>query len=481
MTSVENQRDFHGRTREIGRIRSACDALEPSLLRVGGMRGIGKSALVLKALRDFDHLVVPVPALPDPLQRNALRRALAERDVEVAEVEVTDDAGEAPSWEELFTHAASRARPGRPSFVLVLDDSHRLSESRARFERPLLTCLHRARDERRPFHVILVGQGTLGYGPPIADDEIFADADTITLGPLPLRAAKPMLPGGAPRDIIRAYGVLGGIPRVLRAVDREVTLETNIRRMTLEPEARFADAPAQWLERDLQTPSRYNAVLDRLAVGECDWGALHEAVPDLTSSGQLAPYVRRLEELGLVEVRRSLDAAPNSRARRYQIADPFLAFWYRFVHPLSYRPPGSRERAEVAVRSIRPHLDAHLESLFPRICRQHMAHDAMETLGANARELGSLWTTEYDIPTAGILTSGAAFYGACFWRALQRGEDPLDPLDRAARATRYGFGREHRLRILFTATTPPRWLHRTVMRGEQSMLVGPDQLVGTPL
>ncbi len=108
-----------------------------------------------------------------------------------------------------------------------------------------------------------------------------------------------------------------------------------------------------------------------------------------------------------------------------------------------------------------------------------MAHDAMETLGANARESGSLWTNEYEIPAAGILTSGAAFYGACFWTAPQRGDDPLGPLDKAARETRYGFGREHRLRILFTSTPPPRWLERAVMRGEQAMLLGPDQLAGT--
>ncbi len=477
---------FHGRSRETGRLRSSCDALEASLLRVGGMRGVGKSALVLRALRDFDHLVVRIPALPAPFQRTALRRALREQegaarrsDAGDESADAADAINEAPSWEELFTRAASRARPGRPPYVLVLDDCHRLSESRARFERPLLACLHRARAEHRPFHVILVGPDTPGDGSPIEDDPTFGDAETITLAPLPFRAAQPMLPRGTPRDMTRAYGVLGGIPRVLEAVDRDVTLETNIRRMTLDSGAPFADVPARWLERDLQTPSRYNAVLARLALGECDWGALHQAVPDLTSSGQLAPYVRRLEELGLVEVRRSLDAAPTSRARRYQIADPFLAFWYRFIHPLPYAPPGSRDRAEVVVRDIRRRLDPHLEHVFPLICRQHMEHDAIGTLGANARELGSLWATRYDIPVAGILTSGAAFYGGCLWRAPQRGEDPLGPLDLSARETRYGFGREHRLRILFTSTPPPRWLERAVMRGEQAMLLGPDQLVGT--
>lgn len=471
---------FVGRSREIGQIRTALDSPDASMVLVEGARGMGKSALVARALESFQHLFFTVPPLPAPLQRAALAEALAPEQEPVDGPPAQRDGTLArrdgpPSWDELFTSVLRRARPGESPFVLVLDDAHRLEEARSRHLEPLLGALRTARSDRRALHVVLVGPSRVGIH---ADSADALDAEHVRVGSLPLRPASQLLPGDTPRDLLRAYGILGGIPRVLMAVDRDVTLETNIRRLFLDAEAPFADVPAIWLERDLQTPSRYNAILARIGSGECEWGDVHRAVPDLTSSGQLAPYVRRLEELGLITVRRSLDAAPGSRSRRYTVSDPLLAFWYRFV--LSAPPRGpSADPPEHRLRRIKTTIDDHLAGVFPMVCRQHMAHDAIETLGANARELGSLWGTGHDLPIAGILTSGAAFYGACSWRAPVRGEDPLGALDAEARRTRYGFGRQHRLRLYFTSTEPPRWLERAAVRREQAFLLGPGALVGT--
>ena len=469
---------FVGRSREIGQIRTALDSPEASIVSVEGMRGVGKSALVARAVESFDHLVFRVPPLPAPLQRAALAAVLAGR-VDAEGGTAGDPRGAwarfdgIPSWDELFTAALRRARPGEAPFVLVLDDAHRLEEARARHIEPILGALRTARSDRRPVHIVLAGPSG---GTVTSEGAEALTAERLTVGPLPLRPACQLLPGTSPRDLLRAYATLGGIPRVLVAVDRDVTLETNIRKLFLDPDAPFADIPAAWLERDLQTPSRYNAILARVAHGECDWGDIHRAVPDLTSSGQLAPYVRRLEGLGLVSVRRSLDAGPDSRSQRYTLADPLLAFWYRFVLSTPYgMHPDSPDRR---LRWIKETIDDHLATTFPLICRQHMAHDAIETLGANARELGSLWGPGYDLPVAGILTSGAAFYGSCSWRPPARGDDPLGALDREARQTRYGFGRQHRLRLYFTSSDAPRWLERAAARLEQCLLLGPGALVG---
>ncbi len=107
-----------------------------------------------------------------------------------------------------------------------------------------------------------------------------------------------------------------------------------------------------------------------------------------------------------------------------------------------------------------------------------MARDAIETLGANAREDGSLWGAGYDLPVAGILTSGAAYYGTCHWETSGRTDTPLDAIDRQVRETRYGFGRERRLRLLFTGHHAPRRLQREVARRHDAELIDADALVG---
>jgi len=476
--------EFVGRSRALGTLRSMLDRPEAMILRVEGMRGIGKSSLVRRALDSFDAATLAVPALPEPLQRAALQGLLSASPPDAAPTPNTAPMPDAvslpPDWAGLFSLASARARPGRPPFVLILDDVHRLHEARARYLEPLHQSIREARAARRPFHVVLVGSRTEA-----PDDPDGLYAEPVVLGPLPLRPAARLLPGNSAEDRLRAYAVFGGIPRVLRLVDRSLTLETNIRKLLLEPDAPLADVAGAWLERDLQTPSRYNAILLALALGAHDWAELHRGVPDLTSSGQLAPYVRKLEELGLVSVRRSLDAREGSRARRYVLTDPFLSFWYRFVFggrtgPMSAPATGrgAPSAVDVRLRVVRKGLDAHLEAVFPKLCRQHMRHDAMETLGANAREIGSLWGPGHDVPVAGILTSGAAFYGACSWAPPLRADDPLGALDAAARETRYGFGRQHRLRLLFTRSEPPRWLERDAARREQFLLIDARALVG---
>lgn len=457
-----------GRGREIGLLRMALDRVEPSLIVVSGPPGAGKTALVRTAAADFRHVFHRAPPLPDPLQRGALaaslRRAWADAP-EVAALSVD------PTWDEVLGAALGGA-PGRPT-VLVVDDAHRWDQSRARFAPGLFSGLATARKLGRAAHVVLVSSEPMAPTPPGKDEPAPAH---IRLGPLPFRAAAHLLPGSDPSDLLRAYAVFGGIPAHLRRLDPGTSLVTNLRHLILEPGAPLGELPLALLEAAAQTPSRYAAILAALANGEADWSAVHAGVPDLTASGQVAPYLKRLEDLGLVEVRRSLDAGPRSRGRRYRITDPFFAFWYRFVLPHRERLDlGGGE--ELLASHIRPGLDHHVRTVFPEICRQHMTLDVMEFLGANARECGGLWGPGYDIPVAGILSSGGAFYGSSML-AEDDDAEVLRRLDRDIRETRYGFGRERRLRVLFSPASMPAALQREAARRHDVHLVDAVALVG---
>jgi AAA+ ATPase superfamily predicted ATPase len=72
----------------------------------------------------------------------------------------------------------------------------------------------------------------------------------------------------------------------------------------------------------------------------------------------------------LIHVIKSMDASPKERDRRYLIADPLIAFWYRFVRPnLSSVAQGFGR--EVWRHQIVPHLDAFMGAAFEDICREH--------------------------------------------------------------------------------------------------------------
>lgn len=431
---------------------------------MSGIRGGGKSTLVRHVLDDYPSLVHVCPPLPDPEQR----RLLAER------VGADDDASWAQLLDVLLDGLSPRSRP----FVLILDDAYRLAEARSRHLDPLLATLRRAAEEEVALHAVLVGHGSTL--PDLApDDERLEDRiglGRIEVGPLPFRAVAPLLPGRGPAGRIRAYGVFGGIPEVVEKLDDSVTVGTNVRRLVLSPDGPLSDAGASWLERDLQSPARYYAIMRTLASGEADWSTVHAGVSDLTGSGQVAPYLNRLIDLGLVEARRSVDASPRSRSTRYAITDPFLAFWFRFAFPLRF---GTEDRADgIYRRSVRPRIDTHMRTVFPLVCRQHMTHDAIETLGAVAREGGSLWGSGYDLPVAGTLRSGAVYYGACLWDPETEERSPLDEIEESLGETRYGFGRERRLRLIFTGRAPPMALRREAVRTQDAQLIDAEALLG---
>jgi hypothetical protein len=463
---------FIGRSRELGRLRAAFDQREASVVNVSGLRGVGKTALLTRAVEGFDALHLRLPPLPDPAQREALAAALRRSSPPESESEAPVSGG--TSWADLFATALRRAEPGGAPYVLVLDDAHRLRQARSRYQAPLRSVLELARASGRALHVVLLSHSPSSMASPKLADMLGGHVD---VGPLPFRSAIPLLPRGHPRDLVQAYAVFGGIPRILNMVDPSTTLGTNLRNLVFDANGRLAEAGRDWLEPDLQIPARYYAVLATLSTGEADWRTVHEGVADLTTSGQVAPYLQRLHELGLLDIRRSMDTKPRSRSRRYRITDPFLAFWFRFVLPYLQNGRGL-DAAEYLNEVVRPKLDAHTDGIFPAICRDFMRLDAIEAFGANAREGGSLWGKDYRVDVAGILSSGAAYYGDCFWAGLPSKSHPLEQLDAAIRETRYGFGRDQRVRLIFTGRPLRRVQRRQVARRLDARVVDADALAG---
>lgn len=383
-------------------------------------------------------------------------------------------------WSNLFSRLLQQAENSRP-FVLILDDAHRLTEARSRFEVALDDILLKAQGLEIPFHVVLAGRA--GSMPKVGlNFPHTAPTIRVHVGPLPLRAAVPHLPGNEPYEKIRAYGVFGGYPGVLAQLDPTVTVGTNVRRLLLTDTGSLSELPMTWLEKAVQTPTRYIAVLESLAQGAAGWSKLSNAIPDLTKAGQVAPYLKKLSEFGFIHAHRSLDAGPRSRNTRYALSDPFLGFWLRFVLPWR----SSERDTEIVphyASEIRPGIRDHLQQTMAILARRHMEIDALETFGSNARDTGAIWNNESEISVAGKLGSGAIYYGLCLWdppanRPRSPKCTPLEQLDQSIRNTRYGYGRERRLRVVFTGRSTPTWLRRDAARRSDTRIINASDLLG---
>lgn len=447
------------------------DAPGPRLVLVRGPEHCGQRALVrgcVEAARRRGRWGAP-PAwqrfdpAPASLQRRALAAALAP----------------AATLDDLEAHLEADRRPR----VLVLDQVHHLLSADDAAGARLAGFWRGVRGRTLPLHLVLLSNEPdvldtwlppAGSGP--------GDAEVVEVGPL-----EPGAPGSAPdhwtpRDRLLLWCALGGRAERLRHLDPRAGLARNLQRMVLEPDAPLHRGPVEEIVARLQKPDRYLGVLTALARGAREWGEIRAAVPELSAGSRLAPYLGSLEELGWVSSERSLDARPESRRRRYALTDPFTGFWLRAVAPAQGRLQ-HEAAARVWADDVLPRLEQWAAHLLPEACRRALRRPARAGSGdarrpplqAPARRTGGVWGEGYDLPLAGILSNGASVHGRTVWG---RGADESDAeeVEEQLRRTRFGFGRENRLRLLVSDGPPSEGLVRRAARSRQLRVLRLDDL-----
>jgi len=380
-----------------------------------------------------------------------------------------DPAGD-PDWEAFWSRWVEAAAR-RPAVPWIIDDAGSLP---AAAWRALVNGWARVRGQAAPVRLVLV------VGPGDTHDRLDGlPHDRLSAAPPPAWRWVDRLPGWSAPDRIRAASIFGAQERFAHLLDPSRSLGRNVRSAVLSPDSALASEPLERLRTAVQRPERYLRILEALATGATEWGEIRRGVGGLTTSGQLGPYLRTLEELGLVEGARSLDASPRTRARRYRIVDPWVAFWFACVLPAWHRLGVVDSRtlwSEVSGR-----LDVHVERTLPTLVREWLRTSAtLPHLRSTAREVGGLWGEGYEIDVAGTLMNGAIVYGWTRWarEGFDRGEVALRR--EQLRRTRYGFGRERRLRLFVQRDPPDHDLTRVDARDPDVLVLSVRDLVEAP-
>lgn len=127
-------------------------------------------------------------------------------------------------------------------------------------------------------------------------------------------------------------------------------------------------------------------------------------------------YLKQLMELGYLARRYPLTQARRQVARyvRYDLGDPLLRFWFRFIYPnSSFILQMGPERA--LKDRIRPDLDAYFGLCFERLCREALPSlYAREGVSAG-HDVGQYWDKAVQIDVVGVRDDGVTDLGECRW------------------------------------------------------------------
>ena len=129
-------------------------------------------------------------------------------------------------------------------------------------------------------------------------------------------------------EIVRIHSVFGGVPQYWSSYDPNKSIWENMRELVIEKGSRYYEEPKYLLKMELRDVSRYFAVLRSIAQGYTRFGEI--ANKSRIDTNSLGKYLSVLEDLGYVEVERSVGA---KKGGIYRIKDNFFDFWFRYVYP----------------------------------------------------------------------------------------------------------------------------------------------------
>jgi hypothetical protein len=363
--------------------------------------------------------------------------------------------------------------------AVVLTEAQRLAVANPRFLDDLADGWESVRRDSRP--VILA----LCFGPGGIPQEIrsrstrLMDLGSVSIDedPLTIRGVAESVPDWKPVTRMLTWALFGGARGRIALVDPARSLRRNVERLLLDPEGPLHREMDGFLRRpSLTQPARYATALGLVARGARDWRDIRRGL-ESRGQGRPGPYVAKLRDLDILRASQSLDAVGGQRSTRYHVADPLVRAWFAWVLPHRSRLLAGELR-EVWESVLKPELHRALPGMLTRAIVELLTFRGLEKVGPRARVAGGLWGAGYDIPVAATLRNGAICYGTVRddW-APTSGMD-LERLSAHMRETRYGFGREVRLRVLASLVGHHPDLERTAARDERVRLVGPTDLVG---
>ena len=413
---------FIGRTRELELLKRELNRPRPSLLVIYGRRRVGKSTLILESLHEQRFVYYQASRVTDDDNLNLFKQNLETGlGADPILASLTD-------WSGIFAYLATLASK-QAGLSVVLDEFPYLCEANSALPSLLQAAWDRIRVANPHFNLILCGSSIGFMEDLLAERNPLRGRQTLTLDlePMNYREIALWVKDWQVEEQIMLASILGGMPYYLSFLDPNLSLKENLFEIVLTRGAPLFDEPALLLQAELQAPQRYASILRAISDGCHEWGEILGRVKDFKDGSQLAPYIKKLEQLRLLEIKKSFGVPEKDRNRRYDLSDPFLRFWYRFVLP-NRSALEAGHASSVFDLAIEPHLNEFMGAAFERICRDYTKRFIQEQLGIPTKEVGQIWAADYDLDVTGELLDGSRLYGECKWWQDRVGENILERL-----------------------------------------------------
>jgi AAA+ ATPase superfamily predicted ATPase len=320
-------------------------------------------------------------------------------------------------WEPLFTQIARLIDDRRE--IMIWDEYPYAVES----DRSLPSHLQAAWDhlfKDKPILLVLAGShigmmvDQMQYNAPLYG----RFTGQLPLDPLPFGAIQEFFPNYSAAERVAVYATLGGVPAYLEHFSPHQDFSSNVRQHLFPKVGLFRSEPAVLIGDLVRETGSYEAILREIAKGNHTVREISEGTK--IGANNLSPYLKRLQELRLIE-RRVPATIPLEQRRsttkvRYHLRDSYLRFYYRFIEP-------NLEIIETgAVKAIWDRIQDQFRSFigataYEELCREWiLIQDRTRQMPFSPEIVGSYWSAETQIDVIAVnWREKGMLLGECKW------------------------------------------------------------------
>lgn len=475
--------EFLNRNEELGRLATWWnDADDRMPVNLYGRRRVGKSWLFRRFAHGKPSVLLVAERLAEGAQLSRFSQQLAPLFGGVAP--------ELPDVAALFRVLFRVARDDKT--LAVIDEFPWLLGSTSAEAQRTLSSIQAVMEEERDrsqLKLVLCGSAVAQMEALQAErNPLHGRLVALELRALPYARASAFLHGNSAQDRFVRFTVSGGMPRYLTALAGG-SLRERVCDQLLVPDAPLWNEGRTIVGQELREPAMHFSVLEQLASGEKQVGALATALK--TTSGPVSKYVSVLAGLRLVRKDLPYGASPNERGGHWVLQDPFLRFWFRFVFPYQADLEAGLQPQDLYDREIEPALADHVAPVFEDLCREH----ARRNWDGAATRVGRWWgnslnllrkkgerTTE-EIDIVGTARKRVTLVGEAKWTNKPLGEKILHDLAtyKIPALEQDGFRLADQLTtVLFSRSGYSTGLHARAASDQHLHLVDVDQMLSAP-
>lgn len=411
---------FIGRTRELQALNRMWSTDSFQMMVMLGRRRVGKTALLDEFSRDKHALYFTAR---QQTTANNLRDFSA---AIFAFFNLPDSTPPFASWQNALSFIAQCISNRTERFLLIFDEFPYAAMADASLPSVLQIAIDHEFQNTNTM-IILCGSNegfmeseVLGYKSPLYGRR----TGQLRIKPFDIFDTARMLDFASVEDIIKYYATFGGTPYYLKQIDPGKTYEENVSDLLFDSSGLLYEEPLMLLRQELRDPTTYSSIMEAIGGGATRQNTIADraGIQPITS---VSKYLNVLKDLGLIDrIVPFGDNPAHSRKGLWKPADPFFAFWYRFVSPNIVSVENGTGRLVAKAALLGPVLDTYVGQQFETICQQWVWHvDGTEQMPFLALSVGSWWggnpatrkTTDIDVVAANAADS-SILLGECKWK-----------------------------------------------------------------